>query len=89
MRYLRNARLDKVRETLRRTEHETSVTEIAMQWGFTHMGRFSVEYRRRFGECPSQTLSRSVTHSPPRMPTRPAPPFSDFRAAWWKARCSN
>jgi AraC-like DNA-binding protein len=89
MRYLRNARLDKAREALRRAEHETSVTAIAMQWGFTHMGRFSVEYRRRFGESPSQTLSRNVTHSPPRTPDRRPPSFSDFRAAWWKARCSS
>jgi AraC-like DNA-binding protein len=30
-----------------------SVTDIAMDWGFSHMGRFSVEYRKRFGESPS------------------------------------
>src|SRR5260370_28685818 len=41
MRYLRNARLDKVSETLRRVAPETRVTTIAIQWGFTHMGRLS------------------------------------------------
>ena len=87
MRYLRNARLDKVSETLRRVAPEARITEIAMQWGFTHMGRFSGEYRRRFGESPSQTLSRGA-RTPMYSPDRPSPSFSDFRAAWWKSRCS-
>ena len=38
----------------RRAQPEESITEIAMAWGFSHMGRFSVEYRRRFGERPSE-----------------------------------
>jgi len=65
------------------------VTEIATQWGFTHMGRFSIEYRLRFGESPSETLSRSFANSPSRAPNRPARLFSDFRAAWWKGRRSD
>jgi transcriptional regulator GlxA family with amidase domain len=86
MRYLRNARLDKVRETLR-SAPQARVTDIAMQWGFTHMGRFSVEYRRRFSESPSEMLSRGA-RSPSYSSNRASPSFSDFRAAWWKARCS-
>jgi AraC-like DNA-binding protein len=58
MRYLREARYGKVREVLWRAEPEESITEIALRWGFTHTGRFSVEYRKRFGESPSQTLRR-------------------------------
>lgn len=58
MQYLRNARFAKAREALTRAEPEESVTEIAMTWGFSHMGRFSVEYRRRFGESPSDSLRR-------------------------------
>ena len=87
MRHLRNARLDKIREMLVRAQPEESVTEIAMQWGFTHMGRFSIEYRRRFSESPSETLSRGA-RSPSYSSNRASPSFSDFRAAWWKARCS-
>ena len=56
MRYLRKARLEKVRAALMRAEPDESVTAIAMNWGFAHMGRFAVEYRRRFGESPSRTL---------------------------------
>ena len=58
MRYLRTARYEKVREALHRAEPEEGITEVAAKWGFTHMGRFSVEYRRRFGESPSETLRR-------------------------------
>jgi AraC-like DNA-binding protein len=58
MRYVRNARFERVRESLLRAEAEESVTEIAVCWGFTHMGRFSVEYKKRFGESPSETLRK-------------------------------
>jgi AraC-like DNA-binding protein len=58
MRYVRNARLQQVREALSRAEPDMSVTEIASRWGFTHLGRFSVDYRKRFGESPSETLKR-------------------------------
>ena len=56
MRYLRDARLRRVRQVLLRAEPGASIADIAMSAGFAHMGRFSVEYRRRFGETPSQTL---------------------------------
>jgi len=58
-RYLRSARYEKVREALRRAEPEESITEIAAKWGFSHLGRFSVDYRKRFGEPPSATLRRA------------------------------
>jgi len=32
-----------------------SVTDIAMKWGFSHLGRFSGIYRDTFGELPSHT----------------------------------
>ena len=36
------------------------VTDVALRCGFPHCGRFSVEYRRRYGETPSQTLKRQA-----------------------------
>jgi AraC-like DNA-binding protein len=36
----------------------TSVKAIALHWGFLHLGRFAVNYRRWFGESPSATLAR-------------------------------
>ena len=57
--FLRARRFEAVKAALRRaTASETSVTEVALRHGFSHLGRFSVEYRRRFGESPSQTLAQ-------------------------------
>ncbi len=58
MRYLRDARFEKVRDALKRAQPEEGVAELAMKWGFSHLGRFAVEYRKRFGESPSETLWR-------------------------------
>jgi AraC-like DNA-binding protein len=59
MSYVRNVRLQRVHEELRRAcPGEASVQDVAGRWAFTHMGRFSVTYRQRFGETPSETLRR-------------------------------
>jgi AraC-like DNA-binding protein len=59
MQFLRRLRFEKVREALLHARQSDSVSSICGQWGFTHLGRFAVEYRRRFGETPSQTLARA------------------------------
>jgi AraC-like DNA-binding protein len=59
-RRLRRLRLSGARKALQGANGElTTVTEIAIQFGFVELGRFSVEYRKLFGESPSQTLSRT------------------------------
>jgi len=59
MQYLREVRLRRAHDDLLRAEPgSVSVAEVAARWGFTHMGRFSGEYLRRFGEYPKQTLRR-------------------------------
>jgi len=59
MGFVRAARFKKVRELLARAEPQEQVSEIAMRMGFNHLGRFAVEYRKRFGESPSDTLRRA------------------------------
>lgn len=57
--YLRTLRLDRVRQALQVAARQclpVSVTELALQHGFTHMGRFAAYYKRRFGCAPSATL---------------------------------
>ena len=55
--YLKTARLDAAHRKLTVGDsRETNVTEIALSSGFTHLGRFSLAYRTRFGESPSETL---------------------------------
>lgn len=60
MRYLRELRMERIREDLLDTEKPRSVTAIATHWGFFELGRFSAEYRKRYGESPSDSLRRSV-----------------------------
>lgn len=44
----------------------TTVTAIATGFGFLELGRFSVEYRKVFGESPSRTLQIGTpSGSPP------------------------
>ena len=65
-------RLKLVQERLRRSRPERgAVGHAAAALGFWHMGRFTAQYRRLLGECPSQTLLGS--------PRRPKPwlTFSD------------
>ena len=53
--YLRATRLAGARRALRQAP---SVTEAAAQWGFWHFGHFAQDYRRMYGELPSQTWRR-------------------------------
>jgi len=55
--YLRLCRLHCVRKTLRNSDpKKTTVTHIAMHFGFYHLGRFSLNYKEIFSESPSVTL---------------------------------
>jgi transcriptional regulator GlxA family with amidase domain len=52
-------RLERARERLQAAGPEQSVTSIALDCGFAHLGRFPAAYRRAFGESPSETLARA------------------------------
>ena len=55
--YLRMCRLNRARQTLLASDPQsTTVTAVAMRYGFLHLGRFSVDYKRAFDEAPSATL---------------------------------
>ena len=57
--FIRAAKLTKVREQLlKASPNDTSVTHIAMRWGFYHLGDFSRYYLVQFGEHPSETLNK-------------------------------
>ena len=59
IRFLTEMRLDVVKSVLlARSSEETRVTRVALEHGFASPGRFAVQYRRRFGESPSETLAR-------------------------------
>ncbi|WP_328605893.1 AraC family transcriptional regulator [Amycolatopsis sp. NBC_00345] len=56
MAYVRSLRLERVRDDIASTDDR--VGDVAYRWGVTHLGRFSQEYRARFGELPSETAAR-------------------------------
>lgn len=54
LKYLRAVRLNGVRRELR--DGAAAVQDVAHRWGFWHLGQFARDYKRQFGELPSQTL---------------------------------
>ncbi len=57
--HIKALRLSRARKQLRQPDATTTVTEVAVRWGFFELGRFSVQYRQRFGETPSDTLRKA------------------------------
>jgi AraC family ethanolamine operon transcriptional activator len=58
LKYLQLRRMRQVREALQKSDKQDySVKQIALTSGFWELGRFAVEYKRLFGESPSETLS--------------------------------
>ena len=59
--YLRQIRLHRARKVLREAAPDsTTVTEVALDWGFPHFGEFSQAYKNCFGELPSETLNGKI-----------------------------
>jgi len=58
MQFLKERRLELARQRLSRAEPGATVTGIATTVGMDHLGRFSVEYKKRFGENPTETMQR-------------------------------
>lgn len=57
MKQLKHVRLERVHLMLKEMSPEMgNVTEIGLAAGFTQLGKFSGEYKERFGELPSETL---------------------------------
>ena len=62
MRYVRDLRMQRARDELA-SGVNAHVADCALRWGFAHPGRFSIEYRKRFGESPSATLAQHRRHT--------------------------
>lgn len=52
--YLRLRRLEMAKRSLEDVNNQAQVSEIAANCGFSHMGRFSADFRRRYGQSPSE-----------------------------------
>ncbi|OCK53706.1 helix-turn-helix domain-containing protein [Bradyrhizobium sp. LMTR 3] len=57
---LREIGFECARRELLQGKPDIKIMDVALRCGFPHFGRFSTEYRRRYGETPSQTLKRQA-----------------------------
>lgn len=65
MEFLKRIRMRLVRQQLLQAYPGSSVTSIALDCGFAHLGRFAAEYKRYFGESPSETVKRTAMNKTP------------------------
>jgi AraC-like DNA-binding protein len=59
--WVRSRRLAAVNARLQAGGARTNIAQVALDLGFTHLGRFSSLYRRAYGELPSATLAQART----------------------------
>lgn len=60
--YLRTIRLNAVRRELKNpVSRYRTVQDVAAAWGFWHLSQFGSDYKRLFGELPSQSLRSRTT----------------------------
>ncbi len=62
--WVRRMRLARARQELLTARRDAKVTDIALNSGFSQLGRFAAQYRNAFGEAPSMTLQRTRQWSP-------------------------
>ncbi|MCF6186143.1 MAG: AraC family transcriptional regulator [Desulfobulbaceae bacterium] len=62
--YARTLALNAVWKQLQNLPPSGTVTEVAMAWGFYHLGRFSQQYRQLFDELPHVTVERNGKPTP-------------------------
>ncbi|MCY0966177.1 AraC family transcriptional regulator [Parathalassolituus penaei] len=55
---IKQRKLNAIHRDLSSNPSIRNVTEAALEYSFTHLGRFSSDYRKVFGELPSDTLKR-------------------------------
>jgi len=87
---LREIGLESARRELLQATPGVKIMDVALRCGFPHFGRFSIAYRRRYGEVPSKTLARQAAFAASLggtpsllLPTRdrPAMAFAPIEAA--------
>lgn len=58
--YIKKRKILHAYQDLRRSSTKRSVTQVAMEYGFSNLGRFAQSYRKQIGELPSETLTKGA-----------------------------
>lgn len=58
LQYLRQLRLKGARRDMLDPGQPLSISAIALNWGFSHMGLFALQYRAAYGELPRETIAQ-------------------------------
>lgn len=56
MKYIKTIRLNRVKKEITNSTGEIDISATANKWGFNHSGQFAADYKKLFGESPSQTV---------------------------------
>lgn len=77
--FIHAMRLNEIRRRLLSARgNGATVTDLALEFGISHLGRFAATYRRLFGESPRETLAIARRRPVPAPPSRfPAVGFRD------------
>tara|TARA_R110001606_G_scaffold381051_1_gene541951 strand:- start:5161 stop:6141 length:981 start_codon:yes stop_codon:yes gene_type:complete len=59
MKFVRSEKLNAIHQILNSGQRDISVTDVALKFGFNHLGRFAEYYKRRYGELPSDTSNQA------------------------------
>lgn len=54
--FIHVVRLNQIRRVFQHPDETRTVSDIAFEFGFFHLGQFSHDYKKLFGETPAQTL---------------------------------
>jgi AraC-like DNA-binding protein len=76
MALLKRLRLQGLRRDLRdAAPRSTTVLDLALRWGFWHLGHLGRDYKSFFGETPAATLARTTRRSLQGVSVCPSPPM--------------
>lgn len=64
MAYLKRIRFDGARQALLAEPSNGNVSAVAMAWGFKHLGRFSIEYKRCTASRPDDLVESLIARHP-------------------------
>lgn len=63
--YIRDCRLNEIRRILLKQDNDSAIADVALNFGFFHLGTFNSQYKQLFAETPTQTMQRASSYQQP------------------------